>query len=438
MKRRQFLTASSAAFIAGRARAEDKRRKKTAVEFRPYRAGKTLAPVTCVTPDDGFYIHTFYDVCPFSPSERYLACLRLPFQDRLPDWRDQADVCVIDLKERTIQTVYSTSAFGMQTGAQVQWGKTDRYLYFNDKSDKAGGHAVAIRLEWETGRAEEFEGPIYHIAPDESAVISFNLDLINHVQDGYGCVVKPEQKLSLPTGAARDQGLWRTDLRTKKKKLLVSLADIYEALPDKNIYQGLAFYLFHSKYNPQGTRIMQVVRARDPESKEGAYKWGILTTFDADGSNIRVAVSPQFWKRGGHHPNWHPDGRRLLMNLTPEDKLRFCLFRYDGSDFRVIGSDLLGSGHPAFEKTGRFICTDSYPREPVAGPGEEVPIRLIDTVRNREQKVTTMFALGSVNPSVLRLDPHPAWSRDGRKICFNGAPDGRRQVFVADLASLLG
>jgi Tol biopolymer transport system component len=74
----------------------------------------------------------------------------------------------------------------------------------------------------------------------------------------------------------------------------------------------------------------------------------------------------------------------------------------------------------------------------VAGPGEEVPIRLIDTVRNREQKVTTMFALGSVNPSVLRLDPHPAWSRDGRKICFNGAPDGRRQVFVADLASLLG
>lgn len=126
------------------------------------------------------------------------------------------------------------------------------------------------------------------------------------------------------------------------------------------------------------------------------------------------------------------------MNLTPEDKLRFCLFRHDGSDFQVIGKEILGSGHPAYEKTGRYICTDAYPREPVTGPGKEVPIRLIDTVRMQQQKVTTIFTLGNVNPSVLRLDPHPAWSRDGTKICFNGAPDGRRQVFVADLKNLLG
>jgi hypothetical protein len=391
-----------------------------------------------VTPDDGFYIHTFFDVCPFSPSERYLACLRLPFQDRLPDWRDTADVCVIDLKDRTIQTVYTTSAFGMQTGAQVQWGKTDRFLYFNDKSDSAGGHAVAIRLDWQSGKAEELEGPIYHMAPDESAIISFNLDLINHVQDGYGCVVQPRNKLKLPAGAAKDQGLWRTDLKTGKKKLLVSLADLYEALPEKDLYKGLAFYLFHSKYNPQGTRIMQVVRARDPESEEGKYQWGILTTFDADGSNIRVAITPQFWKRGGHHPNWHPDGERLLMNLTPEDKLRFCLFLYNGADLRVLGKDVPGSGHPAYEKTGRYICTDSYPREPVAGPGQEVPIRLFDTAQQKDHKVTTIFTLGSVNPSVLRLDPHPAWSRDGRKVCFNGAPEGRRQIFIGDFSNLLG
>ena len=44
--------------------------------------------------------------------------------------------------------------------------------------------------------------------------------------------------------------------------------------------------------------------------------------------------------------------------------------------------------------------------------------------------------LGRVKPPVLRLDPHPAWSRDGLKSCFNGAPEGRRQVYIADLSPL--
>ena len=38
--------------------------------------------------------------------------------------------------------------------------------------------------------------------------------------------------------------------------------------------------------------------------------------------------------------------------------------------------------------------------------------------------------------SQFKLDPHPAWDRDSRRICFNGAPDGQRQVFVADVSGL--
>ena len=433
MKRRAFLTTASAAILSGTVRAADNARKKRPFDFRKYTLGQPLAPVECVTPDDGFYLQTFFDVCPWSPSGRYLAVLKLPFQDRLPTWTDKADVCMIDLKDRTIQTVYTTSAFAMQTGAQVQWGRTDRYLYFNDKSPKAGGRAVAMRLDWQADKAEELAGPIYHIAPDESGIISFDLDLINHVQDGYGCVVEPRHKLKLGAGAAKDQGLWHTDLRTNRRKLLVSLAEIFEALPDKDLYKGLALYLFHSKYNPQGTHIMQVVRARDPQSEEGKYKHGILTTFRADGSDKKVAISPQLWKKGGHHPNWMPNGRELLMNVTPEDMLRFCTFRGDGSDFRVLCKNMRGSGHPSFERSGRYIVTDAYPGEPVSLPGGKVPLRLVDTKDSTEKLICSMFTLGSVNPSVLRLDPHPAWHRGGKQVCFNGAPDGRRQVFIANV-----
>jgi len=314
-------------------------------------------------------------------------------------------------------------------------GHYDRYLYFNDKRQGAGDQAVAIRLDWQSGEAQELAGPIYSMAPDESGIISFNLDLINHVQDGYGCVVAPQHRHKLGAGASTTEGLWHTDLKTNRKKLLVSLAEIHEALPDKDLYRGLAFYLFHSKYNRQGTRIMQVVRARDPQTEEGIYKYGILTTFNSDGSNIRVAVTPQLWVRGGHHPNWLASGDRLLMNLKPNDHLRFCTFSHDGTDFRVLSETILGSGHPAFEKTGRYIFTDAYPNEPVALPDGKVPMRLIDTRRNQEKTIATIYTLGEQKVSVLRLDPHPAWSRDGLKSCFNGAPNGRRQIFIADLSS---
>ncbi len=90
--RRAMLGGACAVFLPGRVRAEELKRQKKAVEFRQYRAGKTLAPVTCVTPDNGFYIHTFYDVCPWSPSGRYVAVLRMPRQDRPPEWQDHADV----------------------------------------------------------------------------------------------------------------------------------------------------------------------------------------------------------------------------------------------------------------------------------------------------------------------------------------------------------
>ena len=38
---------------------------------------------------------------------------------------------------------------------------------------------------------------------------------------------------------------------------------------------------------------------------------------------------------------------------------------------------------------------------------------------------------------VLRVDPHLAWSADYRRVCFNGAIAGQRQVFVADLSALI-
>src|SRR5688572_19019327 len=71
-------------------------RRKTGVDFVPAAEGSCHVPVTRITPQDGFYVFTYYDVFPWSPSQRYLAATRLPYQDRWPRPGDPAEVCVID------------------------------------------------------------------------------------------------------------------------------------------------------------------------------------------------------------------------------------------------------------------------------------------------------------------------------------------------------
>jgi hypothetical protein len=417
---------------------------KVKYDFQRYRETGTLCPVYRVTPDDGYYLHTFYDICPWSPSQRYLACTKFPFQDREPTYKDAAQICVIDMKDHSLTEVYSTRGWGFQLGSNVQWGATDRYLYFNDQVD---GEGVCVRLDLETGKAEPLAGPMYHVAPDDSAVVSFPLDLINATQSGYGYAMDPARTRTLKPGASENEGIWRTDLKTGKKTLLVSLAEAYEVLPDsdKKRFEGGTFYFFHSKFNPQSDRILQVFRCMMPNTGTefgiggtGIFK-PMLITFNSDGSDIRLALSNEVWGKGGHHPNWHPDGERILMNLKLDyDRIKFCTYRYDGSDFRVLSETVEGSGHPSFHGNGRHIITDVYPDQDFASSSKEVPIRLVDIESQTEQNLCFVYTLGMPNANVLRIDPHPAWSRDYTKVCFNAAPEGRRQIFVADVGELIG
>ena len=129
------------------------------------------------------------------------------------------------------------------------------------------------------------------------------------------------------------------------------------------------------------------------------------------------------------------------MNLRPDGKkLVFCQFRYDGSDFRVISEKHPGGGHPSMTPDGKYLVTDAYSSERIVPPNKEVPIRLLATGTDEVQVICHIYTLGrkgDLGRGTLRLDPHPVWSRDFKQVCFNGAPEGRRQVFIADLSDVL-
>ncbi|MFC7523594.1 hypothetical protein ACFQRK_06570 [Parapedobacter sp. GCM10030251] len=406
--------------------------------FRNYQEKSSVGRVKIVTPDDGYYIHTFFDVCPFSPSQQYLAVNKLPYQGRHAIHGDTVDICVIDLENETIEKVYSTKGWGYQLGANLNWGRSDRYLYTNDIID---GRAVCVRIDTETKAIKAFAGPMYHMAPDESAVIGFPLEMIDGYQDGsatqvgYGVPSFGDRQDII--GAPADQGLWKTDLATNQTRLLLSLKDALGFIDDP-FYKGANCYFFHSKYNLQGTRILQVFRGVFPGS---AKYHPTLLSFKPDGTDLNKPLSQEQWSHRANHPNWHPDGEQIVMNVTPawlgEQQMRFCSFHYTGSDFKILSTKHAGSGHPSVDATSAYLISDYYVGEYRKLGYKDCPIRLIHLSTGEEVAICEVFTDLDIRESTFRIDPHPVWSRDYKKVCFNGAPGGVRQVFVADLSGFL-
>jgi hypothetical protein len=414
--------------------------------FPAYAEFEPRVPVHCVTPGCTGFIHRYYDSSPFSPSGRYMALTRLPFEDRLPKPGDVAEIFVVDLASGESRQVADTRGWDVQLGAQLQWGVDDHSLFFNDL-EVGTWQPFGVRLDPQSGERKRLGGTVYSMSPDGRWTASPCLLRTAVTQRGYGVVV-PRDRIPVNRGASTSDGIYLTSTETGESRLLVSIDRIVrEAVPTLSParYGKGDFFGFHVKWNPQGTRLMFVLRWLPrswlPWKRKKSYGLKQVITMDADGGNIRVAVPADLWSKGGHHPNWCPDGDHILMNLNPAgDGLRFTKLRYDGSGLEVLARAVRGSGHPTMHPDGQHLLSDAYTTEPVAFGDGTAPIRLIGVASVTDTALVRIRTepLAERARGALRVDPHPAWDRSYTRIAFNACPQGRRQVFVADLGGVLG
>lgn len=408
--------------------------------FPRYAKFGQLVPVWCATPEIGRVIHRFFDTSPFSPSGRYLALTRFPFEDHLPNPGDIAEIILVDLEAGgSPLVVANTRGWDTQLGAQVQWGTDDNQLFFNDVDVKTW-QAYGVKMDFSSGTTTKLDGPVYMVSPDGNWAASPCLLRIGVTQKGYGVIVPPE-RIPLNHGASTKDGIFITNTSTGECRLIVSLYEIVERMSplfSGDEFKDGDFYGFHIKWNPLGTRLLFVLRwvSHDKCIK----RKNCLITMKVDGSDLQLAIPAEEWAKGGHHPNWCPDGQNIIMNLNIHgDGLRFVTVKYDGTNYGPLLDSVIGSGHPTLHPDGRYIVTDAYPSEPVASGNGTTPIRLIDLKTEQEQTLAQV----NVTPSFrgpngeLRVDPHPAWDYDFRRIAFNGFSNGTRRVYIADLSNVI-
>ena len=430
--------------------------------FETYKEFQPKVPVFRLTASDQLCIHRFYDTNPVSPSGCFLAFTEFPYQDRSPYPGDLAKVVVRNLV--TGKDVYSvmTAAWDTQVGAHVQWGPSDDMLFYNVLED---GYPKAVLVNIHAGTSKILDGPVYMVSPDGNTCLSADLRKMELIQLGYGVRNSNPQELR-HIGAPDYDGLFATDTNTGKRRLLISYRQIVDTLPnafkDISLLKG-GLFGFHIKWHPNGKRIAFMVRWL-PEGKTGKRVKNFLISMTPEAKDLRLVLGPKRWGYG-HHPNWVPAKQELIMNLgfgflptfyikaaryftrrinqlglripTP-GRLNFSIVN-EGESPTILLPNIEGSGHPSIDPSGNILVTDSYPQESIAGGDGAVPIRWIDLRSGIETHILRMC----VSPDFTgiqnewRVDPHPVWSMGGNAIIFNGCPNGKRGVFLADVRALL-
>ncbi len=382
----------------------------------------------------GRVIHRFFDTSPLSPSGRYLALFRMPYENKSPQPGDAGDVVLLDMNTGKEKVVAQSRGWEVQLGANVQWGSSDKELLYNDV-DTTTWKAYCVVLDPATGKRRKLDGTIFMASNDGKKIASYNLIASTYAQVGYGVII-PKKLIPHNIGPVATDGIDITDVATGKTKRILTIKDIYDqSIPSIAIAnpQDYEYYCFQVKWNPQGTRLLTTVQW---SPVKGGARLRSVITMKPDGTDIRTAVTPEQWAKGGHHVNWMPDGEHLSMNLNTDgtEGLELISVKYDGTEMKTIFTP--GSGHPSFHPKGLpLIVTDAYPDEPITKRNGTVPIRLLHTDTQVEEKAAEVFVTNTNGE--FRIDPHPAWDRTGRYVIFNGFTNGTRNVFIADLKNVV-
>ena len=220
-----------------------------------------------------------------------------------------------------------------------------------------------------------------------------------------------------------EHGVFVQDLETGESERIVSVADCWRMHPRKDEIADWHLYVKHTKWSPDGARLMFVftneIRFSDKYVELPRVK--DVYVVNADGSGLKRVG--EF----GNHPLWHPNGQEILTNSPFEDRPGNSLVLHDveTGELRLASGRMAGSGHPSFSPDGKRIAVDH-----VLGREGYGSLTLVGV----EAGTTThLVQVGVTDHSHVGTHLHPVWSQDGKQVLYANDASGTAQLCVVDV-----
>lgn len=359
----------------------------------------------------------YYDKSPWDATEGTLLCHRVDFRDRIPTAEDAAEICLVDPETGESDAVGTTTAWSFQLGASLAWlgpDYTRRFLY-NDRAENGSGFVARVH-DRESGEVRTLPSTVYAVTPDGRTGFTLDFDRLYHTRQGYGYEPAAEARRAAVPDAPDDEGVYRVDLETGERELLVSLAALRGYSPVPSMEDG-PHWVNHIQLDPTGSKVAFLHRWRVADA------WRTrLFALDRDGSNLTLLesgyVSHYDWRAPDELMAWtRHGGRRAFHVYDPDDRA-----------VRVVAPETLThDGHNSFSPDGNWVLTDSYPRG-----DDRRHLLLYDYLGGQLHELDAVPGV-PVENNDLRCDLHPRWDRTGRRVCADSLHTGKRQLHLADL-----
>ncbi|MFC1526878.1 TolB family protein [Candidatus Latescibacterota bacterium] len=345
-------------------------------------------------------VHGYYDIPPWSPRDR-----RIAFSSMDPGARE-GDIYVVGPEGADLTWVAHSRSMSANDGAMAQWSSDGDRIYFKDREEHA---PIIAWVEADTGERGFCAGDLRMVSPvaDKLAFHTSVGDYADHQ------VVSRRDEM----------GVFVRDVDSGETYRLATVADCLDLHPRRNEIADWHLFVKHTKWSPDGQRIMFVftneIRFSDKFCELPRVK--DVYVIDADGSGL--ARVGEF----GNHPLWHPNGRQVLTNGPVEGRPGNSLVLIDvvTGERDLASGAMSGSGHPSYSPDGRCIVLDHVLRNEGYGS-----LNLIDV------------AVGSVEHLVqVRVEDHthvgthlhPVWSRDGGQVLYASDASGTAQLCIIDV-----
>lgn len=438
---------------------------------------RTPCPIACVTPPDDpealgewHYFFGYYDKCPWNVSGARMLAHRAGFVDHFPTPTDMCEIGTLDPDARVFRPLASTGAWNWQQGAQLQWinwlgDARDERILFNSRREDDRLETVVVRAD---GSARVvIEHPTYTVSPNGRTMLSLAFERLSHCRPEYGYAGLEDPHQVNP--APKHSGVWRVDLATGRREMLVSIAEL-AAHRENQMGVGRVHHVNHLMFNPSGNRFCFMHRF---ERADGITH-SRLFTLGTDGSELRLLfeglVSHYDWIDDSTILAWA--GRRKLLggggtgsggvakramtmarrSLKPiyyaMGKPRWMMSRIVGDSYLRIPDvedaqatpfargDLATDGHCTVARrgpgAGRWVLTDGYP-----DMKSRQPLFMYDVSKGVAHEIGRYPTPRSLD-GPTRVDLHPRFDRGGSRVCVDSAMDGRRRMYVVDVSALTG
>jgi len=390
---------------------------------------RALPPARAITQGPGHHWFGYYDKLEFDPSMRYVLGMEVGFEGRSPTAEDEIAVGMVDLEDGDRWIALGASrAWCWQQGCMLQWrpraaadGDRPPEVMWNDGQD---GRFVCHILDVQSGNKRTLPHPFYTISPDGRTAVAPDFRRINDMRPGYGYAGLPDPRAD--ELAPEDSGIYRLDLETGKRELIVSLAGV-AAIPYPHAdLSGAKHYFNHLLFNTDGTRFEFLHRWRLP----GRPGFGTrMLTAAPDGSDIRVVDDY------GHtsHFIWRDPAHILAWAFHPSHEWAFYLYEDGSRRVEVVGKGVMTvNGHCTYLPGNEWILNDTYP-----DPDRCQHLYLYH-VASRARVPLGQFHAPESYQGEWRCDLHPRSSPDRRTLVIDSAHSGDgRQLYIVDISEIV-